>query len=55
MKSDFIQGDEWGTYVALDTSSTERNAGSPTGRESYGDGTLVVVRDGESPSHGEGG
>jgi hypothetical protein len=32
-----------------------RNSGSPTGRESYGDGDPIVVRDGESPSHGEGG
>src|SRR5262245_25844467 len=32
-----------------------RNSGSPTGRESYGDGDPVVVRGGESPSHGEGG
>jgi hypothetical protein len=55
MKSDFIEGDEWGTYVALETSSSERNAGSPKGREPYGDGTPVVVRGGESPLHGEGG
>lgn len=32
-----------------------RNSGSPRGRESYGDGDLVVVGDGESPLHGEGG
>ena len=32
-----------------------RNSGSPKGRESYGDGDPVVVSDGESPSHGEGG
>ena len=32
-----------------------RNAGSPTGREPYGDGVLVVVSGGESPPHGEGG
>ena len=32
-----------------------RNAGSPKGRESYGDGALVVVRGRESRPHGEGG
>ncbi len=32
-----------------------RNSGSPTGRESYGDGDLVVVRGRESLLHGEGG
>jgi hypothetical protein len=31
------------------------NAGSATGRESYGDGVLVVVRARESRVHGEGG
>jgi len=30
-------------------------AGSPTGRESYGDGVPIVVRERESRSHGEGG
>ena len=30
------------------------NAGSPTGRESYGDGAIVVVRAEESSVHGEG-
>jgi hypothetical protein len=34
MKNDFIEGDEWDAYVALDTFNTKRNAGSPTGRES---------------------
>jgi hypothetical protein len=28
-----------------------RSMGSPKGRESYGDGALVVVWDGESPLH----
>jgi hypothetical protein len=32
-----------------------RNAGSPTGRESYGDGAPIVVRGRESRLHGEGG
>jgi hypothetical protein len=32
----------------------QRNAGSPTGRESYGDGVSVVVRGRESRPHGEG-
>ena len=32
-----------------------RNSGSPKGREPQGDGAPVVVRGGESPSHGEGG
>jgi hypothetical protein len=32
-----------------------RTAGSPTGREPYGDGALVVVRGRESRPHGEGG
>jgi hypothetical protein len=49
--SEPIQGDEWGTSVALDTFSTRRNAGSPTGREPYGDGVLVVV-DGVTPIQG---
>jgi len=34
MKNDFIEGDEWDAYVALDTFNIKRNAGSPTGRES---------------------
>jgi len=33
----------------------ERNAGSPTGREPYGDGAPIVVRGRESRPHGEGG
>ena len=39
-----MQGDEWDAYVVLETFSTERNAGSPTGREPYGDGVPVVLR-----------
>src|SRR5712691_12823459 len=57
-----MQGDAWDAYVVLDTFSAERNAGSPTGREPYGDGVLVGV-DGvttvqgarESRVQGEGG
>jgi hypothetical protein len=36
------QGDEWVAYVALDTYG-KVNAGSPTGREPYGDAVPVVV------------
>ena len=54
MKNDFIQGDEWDAYVALETFNIKRNAGSPPGRESSGDGVSIVVRGGESPPHGEG-
>jgi len=49
--SEPIQGDEWGTYGALETFSTRRNAGSPTGREPSGDGVPVVV-DGVTPVQG---
>ena len=42
MPSEGIQGDEWGAYVTL-LRTTGTNVGSPTGRESYGDGGLVVV------------
>jgi hypothetical protein len=42
MSSEGIQGDEWGTYVAL-VRTTGTNAGSPKGREPYGDGGPVVV------------
>jgi hypothetical protein len=42
MPSEGIQGDEWGAYLAL--SCTARTImGSPNGRESQGDGGLVVV------------
>jgi len=61
MPSEGIEGDEWVAYVAL-SRATETNVGSPTGRESYGDGGLVVVvgvttdRGGrESRPQGEGG
>ena len=42
MPSEGIQGDEWGAYVTLER-TTRTNAGSPTGREPYGDGVPVVV------------
>ena len=42
MPSEGIEGDEWDAYVALGR-MTWMNVGSPTGRESYGDGGLVVV------------
>ena len=42
MPSEGIQGDEWDAYVTL-IRTTETNVGSPTGREPYGDGGLVVV------------
>jgi hypothetical protein len=61
MPSEGIQGDEWATYVPL-SRTTGTNAGSPTGRESYGDGGLVVVAGvttgqgvRESRTQGEGG
>jgi hypothetical protein len=59
--SEGIQGDEWATTFRS-TRTTRTNAGSPTGRESHGDGGLVVVagvapRQGvrESRKQGEGG
>ena len=42
MPSEGIQGDEWDAYVTLER-TTRTNVGSPTGRESYGDGVPVVV------------
>ena len=42
MPSEGIQGDEWDAYVTL-SRTTRTNVGSPTGRESYGDGVPVVV------------
>ena len=48
------QGTERSAYVALFQLRFE-NMGSPSGRESYGDGALVVVRGRESRPHGEGG
>ncbi|WP_228834530.1 reverse transcriptase/maturase family protein [Nocardia abscessus] len=50
MPSEGIEGDEWGAYVTL-SRTTRTNAGSPTGRESYGDGGLVVVA-GVTPGQG---
>ena len=40
--SEGVEGDEWGAYVTL-LRTTGTNAGSPVGRESYGDGGLVGV------------
>jgi hypothetical protein len=42
MPSEGIEGDEWDAYVTL-SRTTGTNVGSPTGREPYGDGGLVVV------------
>ncbi len=42
MPSEGIQGDERDAYVAL-SRTTRTNMGSPTGRESHGDGGPVVV------------
>ena len=56
-------GGQWATSSLKETDEapTSRldvhcigNAGSPTGREPYGDGASIVVRAGESPAHGEG-
>ena len=47
------QGNKQGTYNALRRLVSE-NVGSPTGRESYGDGAPIVVRARESLVHGEG-
>src|SRR3954471_9984225 len=40
--SEGVEGDEWAAYVTLPR-TTRTNAGSPVGRESYGDGGLIVV------------
>ena len=48
------QGAERSAYVTL-SRLMHGNMGSPTGREPYGDGALVVVRGRESRPHGEGG
>jgi hypothetical protein len=55
-----LMGDNPYTQVKTDLSRTsdvqsQRNVGSPKGREPYGDGVLVVVRARESRVHGEGG
>ena len=42
MPSEGIQGDEWAAYLTLHRAAGT-NVGSPTGREPYGDGGLVVV------------
>ena len=61
MPSEGIEGDEWDAYVTL-SRTARTNMGSPTGRESYGDGGLVVVAGvttcqgvRESRTQGEGG
>jgi hypothetical protein len=51
--SEVTQGNERGTYVVL-VRQLRVNVGSPTGRESYGDGAAVVVRGWENQPHGEG-
>jgi hypothetical protein len=60
ISSEDIEGDEWGAYVTL-LSTTGTNAGSPTGREPYGDTAPVVVvgvttgqGDGNTDSQGKG-
>ena len=42
MSSEDIEGDEWDAYVTL-SRTARTNMGSPTGRESYGEGGPVVV------------
>jgi len=42
MPSEGIEEDEWGAYVTLRRTARTK-AGSPTGRESYGDGVPVAV------------
>jgi hypothetical protein len=50
MPSEGIEGDEWDAYLTLQRTAVT-NVGSPTGRESYGDGGLVVVA-GVTPGQG---
>jgi hypothetical protein len=50
MPSEGIEGDEWDAYLTLERTAVT-NVGSPTGRESYGDGGLVVVA-GVTPGQG---
>ncbi len=50
MSSEDIEGDERAAYVAL-SRMTKTNAGSPKGRESYGDGVPIVVA-GVTPRRG---
>ena len=61
MPSEGIEGDEWDAYLTL-SRTARTNMGSPTGRESYGDGGPVVVAGvttgrgvRESRNQGEGG
>jgi hypothetical protein len=42
MPNEGIKGDEWDAYVTLGR-ATGTNAGSPPGREPYGDGVPIVV------------
>ena len=51
MPSEGNQGDEWDAYVTL-LRTTRTNVGSPTGREPYGDGVLIVVA-GVTPRQGK--
>ena len=50
MPSEGIEGDEWAAYGTL-SRTARTNVGSPTGREPYGDGGLVVVA-GVTPGRG---
>jgi hypothetical protein len=50
MPSEGIEGDEWDAYVTL-SRTAGTNMGSPTGRESYGDGGPVVAA-GVTPGQG---
>jgi len=43
MENDSIQGDERGTYVALDTSTVQGMRDGPPRREAQGHGVLIVV------------
>ena len=61
MPSEGVEGDEWDAYLTL-SRTARTNVGSPTGRESYGDGGPVVVAGvttgqgvRESRTQGEGG
>lgn len=50
MPSEGIEGDEWDAYITL-SRIARTNMGSPTGRESYGDGGPVLVA-GVTPGQG---
>ena len=54
VSSERTQGDGPGTYVALETSSTEGMWDHPPRREAQGDGAAVVLRGRESRPPGEG-